>query len=287
MTVERRDGLLLAVAVLAASTAAALIRQVHAPALTIAFWRCALGAAVLTPFAVRTRHRFDRRERRLVLLAGVLLAMHFATWIEGLSYTSVASAVALVSTQPVWAAMLDRANVERRVWVGILVALAGAIAVTGVDVTISSRAITGDVLALVAAVLAASYVTTGAAVRHTVPNAAYAASCYGVAAGVLLAAALASGADLDPHRAAAWGWLALITLGPQLLGHTVINAVIGRLGAVVVSVSLLFQVVGAAIVAWLWLDEAPKAATYPATLLLIAGVLLVVRHERVPEPAVD
>lgn len=282
-TVRDRRGtdlLLLAVAVGAVSTSAPLIREAAAPSLLVAFWRTTLATGVLAPFARPTAA--GRVDRRRIVLAGVLLAAHFAAWISSLSFTSVSSSVALVATQPVWAALLTREHVDRRVWAGIAAAMAGALAITGVDVSISGRAVLGDALALAGAVLAAGYVLVGAEVRRTVPTATYTAGCYGTAGVVLLVACLASGTPLLPEDAATWGWIVAVTVGPQLLGHTLINAVLQRLGAVLVSVSILFEIVGASLLAWWWFGEHPPAGTYPAAVLLVAGLVLVMRR---PLPA--
>src|SRR5689334_23781055 len=149
------DGLLLATAIVAVSTSAPLVREAAAPALCLAFWRTGLGAAATSPFAWRQHVTLSRRERRLIGVAGVVLAAHFACWIASLSYTSVASAVTLVSTQPAWAALLARQPVRRRVWSGIAVAMLGVVAVAGVDLSISARAAFGDGLALAGGALAA------------------------------------------------------------------------------------------------------------------------------------
>src|SRR5687768_10544529 len=99
------DLVLLGVAVAAVSTSAPLIAGADAPTLAIAFWRNALSLPVLALWlAVRRDERAgwrDRsaRDRRLSLLSGLFLAAHFATWIPSLSFTSVASSVALVATQ--------------------------------------------------------------------------------------------------------------------------------------------------------------------------------------------
>jgi drug/metabolite transporter (DMT)-like permease len=275
------DLVLLAVAVAAVSTSAPLVREAAAPSLLLACWRTALAAGTLAPFA---RHRPTAGERRRIALAGAFLAAHFATWISSLSYTSVSSSVALVATQPVWAALLNRRTVDRRAWLGIGVALVGAVAITGVDVSISARALGGDVLALLGGILAAAYVHVGADVRRTVPNSTYATGCYGTAAVLLLVAGLATGTPMLPHGVT-WWWIVAITVGPQLLGHTVINAVLQRLGAVLVSVSILFEILGASLLAWWWFGEAPPAGTYPAAVLLVVGLLLVMRRPQ--PPAVD
>jgi hypothetical protein len=160
--------MLMAVALLAVSTSGPLIAAMAVPAMAIAFWRNAMAAAVLLPAVGLTRREelrgLDRRERRLALLAGVLLALHFATWIPSLFLTSVASATALVATQPVWAALIAGARgtpVGRQVWTGIAVAMTGALLLTGVDLRVSGEALVGDLLAVVGGMFAAAYMTCG------------------------------------------------------------------------------------------------------------------------------
>lgn len=290
MPLDRRratDALLLVVSIAAVSTSAPLVRKAAAPALMIALWRTALAALATAPFARRQRTQLTIRERRLTAAAGIVLAAHFATWISSLSYTSVASAVMLVSTQPVWAAWFSRRRIHRRVWLGIAIAMVGAAGLAGVDLSTSGRALFGDLLALAGGALAGLYVTLGAEVRKSLPNAAYTARCYAFAAIAVLAVALIGRVDVVPRSAATWGWLVAITIGPQLLGHSLINAVLQRLDAVLVSVSILFEIVGASLLAWWWFGEAPPAAIYPAAALLTAGVVLVMSGGRRLAPSVD
>jgi len=278
------DGLLLVTAIVAVSTSAPLVREAAAPALCIAFWRTALGATATAPFAWRQHVGLGSRQRRMIALAGVVLAAHFACWIGSLSFTSVASSVTLVSTQPAWAAVFAPQPVHRRVWAGIAVAMVGVIAVAGVDLSISARAVFGDALALAGGALAGLYVTIGAEVRQSVPTATYTAGCYGIAAAATLVVGVIGRVDLLPASAATWGWIVAIAIGPQLLGHTLINAVLQRLDAVLVSVSILFEIVGASLLAWWWFGETPPAALYPAAALLIVGVVLVISGTREAAP---
>jgi drug/metabolite transporter (DMT)-like permease len=91
------DAVYLTVALVAVSTSGPLMAATAVPALAIAFWRNAMASAVLVPAVLvgfRAELRgLDRRERRLAALAGLLLALHFATWVPALTYTSVASAM--------------------------------------------------------------------------------------------------------------------------------------------------------------------------------------------------
>jgi len=293
VAVSRTDAVLLVVAVAAVSTSAPLVKEAAAPALAVAFWRNAFSSGGLVPLAgVRarraraapgrgaTRAARDRRARAMTVAAGLLLAAHFAAWISSLSYTTVAASVVLVSTQPVWCALLARAQGEavgRRAWVGIGLALLGVMVATGVDLGGSGRAVRGDVLALAGGALAAGYVSVGAVVRRTVSTTEYTAGCYSVAAAALLVAALAGGQHLAGFSARTWLCLAAITIGPQLLGHSVFNRLLRTVGPTVVSVAVLGEIVGASLLAAWWFGQDPPAGLVPAAVCIGVGVVLVVR----------
>ena len=149
-TIPTLDAALLVVAVLAVSTSGPLVREAAAPTLAIAFWRTALASALIVPLALhRSRDELRglaRNEVRTAAIAGVFLMLHFGTWIPSLSFTSVASSVALTCTQPVWAAVMARVrgeHIARGAWLGIGVALCGALLLTGIDFTLSARALFG------------------------------------------------------------------------------------------------------------------------------------------------
>ena len=278
----RGDLVLLGVAVLAVSTSGPLIRYAAAPALAVAFWRNALALPALALPALRAG-RPDARERRLIVWSGVFLAAHFATWVPSLSYTSVASSVALVATQPVWAALIARARgeqVHREVWIGIGIALVGVLVLSGVDLSISPRALFGDLLALVGGALAAAYVSVGSEVRRSVGTAVYTTGCYGVASVLLLVACVVSGRPLVGYSAATWIAIVALVVGPQLLGHTLVNTVLRSITATAVSVAILFEVVGATVLAALWFGETPPLAAIPAGLLIFSGIIVVIRAGR-------
>jgi drug/metabolite transporter (DMT)-like permease len=286
------DLVLIAVAVAAVSTSAPLIREAQAPALAIAFWRNAFAVAVLAPVcAARRRDEIARLRRGPAggaLLAGALLSAHFATWVPSLSFTTVASSVALVATQPVWAALLARARgdeVPAQAWVGIALAVGGAVLLTGVDVALSGRALIGDLLALVGGMLAAAYVTVGAEVRQSLSTTVYTAICYATAAAVLGGLCAAGGQPLGGFDGRTWLCLLALTAGPQFLGHSVVNRVLRTTSATVVSVAILFEIVGSTLIAWAAFGEAPPAGAYPAAVLIAGGTVLVVLSGR-PRPAV-
>ena len=279
---------LLGVAVLAVSTSAPLIRGAAAPTLAIAFWRNVLALPAVGGWVIAQRREragwSDRTadERRLSRVAGLLLAVHFATWVPSLSFTSVASSVALVATQPVWAALIAHRrgdHVGRGTWLGISLALAGALLLTGVDVSISGRALFGDLLALMGGMFAAAYVTVGADVRRTVSTGSYALACYATAAAALLVVCLVSRQPLWGYDAESWWAIGGLVIGAQLLGHTLVNRVLRSISPTIVSVAILFEILGATLIARLAFGETPPAAAWPAALLIAAGVVVVVRSD--------
>jgi len=274
----------MSLAVLAVSTSGPLIAATVAPALAIAFWRNALSATVLVPFAW-TRARAELagmtgREWRLALAAGGLLGAHFATWVPSVTLTSVASSTALVTVQPVWAALLARRRghaIPQRAWIGIVVAVAGAALITGADVTVSARALAGDGLALLGGLFAAAYITVGGEVRRSVSTTAYTTVCYATAAMSLLVVCLASGQALTGYPAASWWKILGLTVGAQFLGHSMFNVVLRTTSPTVVALAILFEAPGAALIAGLWLHQHPRALALGGLAILLLGVAGVIR----------
>ena len=273
----------LAVALTAVSTSAPLMAACAAPALAIAFWRNAMASGLLVPWAwLRYRaelRTLNRQQWRLSLVAGAFLAAHFATWVPSLTFTSVASASALVATQPIWAAAIARlqgAHVPPRAWLGIAVAVGGAAMLTGVDFSLSGRALLGDGLALAGGMFAAAYTAAGGAARRSLSTTTYTAICYSTAALLLLAACLVGRRSLVGYAPLTWAQLAALMIVAQLLGHSLFNRVLRTTSATVVSLALLLHVPVAALLAAVFLGQRPPLTALPAAALLIGGVGLVV-----------
>jgi drug/metabolite transporter (DMT)-like permease len=273
----------LAVAILAVGTSGPLIAATAAPALAIAFWRNVFGAAALAPFAF-WRHLGELRALNTAqwlttLAAGVALGLHFSAWTPSLTMTSVASATAFAAAQPIFAALialLRGEHVSRRAWIGILISIAGVVALSGVDLRLSVRAFSGDLLALLAGALAAVYMTFGAKVRQTVSLTPYAVVCYSTAALVLAGLAFATGEHLTGLPGNAWVKILALTAGAQLLGHTLFNRVLKTTSPTVVSLCILLEVPAAALIAALWLGQVPSWAMVPGAVLILAGLVVVV-----------
>jgi drug/metabolite transporter (DMT)-like permease len=294
---ERRHIVWLVVGVTAVSTSAILIREADArgvSALAIAFYRCALASAVLVPITLvryrRALRAMSRAERGLLLAAGLALALHFVTWISSLSYTSVAASTVLVQTMPVFVALAGPLVGERttpRGWLGIVVALAGTVVIaTASGVGAGSQPVLGAALATAGAMFAAIYVLIGRRVRPVVALVPYSASVYLVAAVALGIAMAVSGTPFGGYSSAVWGLFLAMTIGPQFLGHTVINHLLGELKASIVSVALLAEAVGATVLAFVVFGERPGLQVVVGGAIVLAGVTVTILAEAADQPDV-
>lgn len=286
---------LLGVGVLGVSLAAPIAAATAAPAIAVAFWRNAMATAVGAPYTLATRPTELVRGRgrhgvRPSLLAGVALAVHFSLWIPSLRLTSVTAATALVCTTPVFTVAYDRlrgTRVPRAVVFGVSLSFVGVVVITGVDAGTGGTALLGDLMALGGGAAAAAYMVAGAAAREQLSTASYTMVAYAVCAALLGAACLVFRIPLAGYSTRTWIELGLLTLGAQLLGHTVLNRALKTAGTTTVGLAILLEVPGAALVAWVWLGQVPPLAVIPGAALVVAGLAIVVRSRATSRRATD
>ena len=277
--------LVLSLGVMAVATSAVLIRLAEAPALGAAFWRCALATLIMLPLGIRRLvddwGRLSATNRGLFLASGFCLALHFATWIASLGLTSVASSTVLVATTPVWVAILGPLFVSDRLsrgtMVGIGVCLLGSVVIGAGDFHLEGDALLGDGLAIAGALTAGMYFILGRRLRRHLSILSYALGCYGMAAGFLLSFALMAGQPLLGYSAESYGWLLLLALVPQVIGHSSYNWALGYLAATTVAITVLAEPVFATLLAWWVLAEVPSAQVIVGAVIVLAGVAWALR----------
>ena len=296
--------LVILLGILAVSTASIFIRyaQAYAPSLTIAAYRLTISALVLTPLAIKTRRAelsaLSSRDIFMGACSGIFLALHFATWITSLEYTSVASSVVFVTTTPLWVALLApftlKEPLTRLVLMGMALALGGGIVVGLSDSCtlaggaiacpemadfIQGKAFFGDLLALFGAWMAAAYVLIGRSLRSKLSLISYIFLVYGVAAIVLLVIMISTRQNPWGYPPIAYLWFTLLALVPQLLGHSSFNWALGYLSAAYVSIALLGEPIGSTILAFFLLGEKPAVLKVFGAILILLGIYLASRSE--------
>jgi drug/metabolite transporter (DMT)-like permease len=266
---------------------AATLGATSVSALAIAFWRNAIGAAVMaTPTLLREPAQFGRvtkRELRWSLLAAVALALHFACFITSLQLTSVAAATALVCLQSAWIAVFQLFRGTRHRWqvlAGLGIAFGGVVAITGFDMGSSPDALLGDLLALAGGALAGMYTLAGGKARQSMTTGTYTTLCYGVCAALVAVMALLGGQPLVGFEAGGWLGILAITVCAQLVGHTAFNHLLATMSPLLVSMIILLEIPGAALLAALFLQETLPAGTYAGLGLILAGLAVVVLGQR-------
>jgi drug/metabolite transporter (DMT)-like permease len=290
-------------AILAVSTASIFIRfaQAEAPSLVIAALRLTFATILLAPLALG-RHRqelrsLSGREMILGMISGIFLAAHFATWITSLEYTTVASSVVFVSTGPLWVALLSplllNERLTRAAIVGLVVAIIGGTVIGLSDACVwdggfrcpdlsqilQGRAVWGNFLALIGAWTVSGYLILGRKLRAKMSLIPYIFLVYGVAAIALILAMFTTGQSPFGYPAQTYGWLLLLAVFPQLIGHSTYNWALRFLPAAFVAVTTLGEPIGSAILALIILNEIPAPIVMFGGILILVGIYLASRNE--------
>lgn len=287
----RRSYLLLALAVVCVSSGALFVRLAAAPALAVAFYRVALAALVVLPFGAHglltQAGHLARRDVLLTVAAGLALALHFATWIASLSYTSVAASVLLVNTTPLFSAVGAALHLHERpprsLAAALPLALLGALVIAGGDgFSGGTRPLLGDALALCGAFTLAMYHVLGRGLRAAWTLTSYVLAVWAIAALGLLALTLATATPLHGFPATTWLTFLALALLPTVAGHGLVNRSLRVLDAPTVGLFMLGEPVGATLLVWLVTGERPSPTILLGGTLVLAALAWVVRTRHRP-----
>lgn len=295
------------IGILATSTGAIFIRLAQAegaPSLIVAAYRLGLASLLLAPVALWRGHAelrsLTRRQWGLALLSGAALAVHFGAWISSLAYTSVANSVVLVSTNPLFVALLAawllHERLTRPVLAGLAVTLTGVVVVGLADACqpfgcppllewVQGRAFVGDLLAVVGAMGGAVYFTAGRSLRASMSLTTYVTVTYSAAAVCLAAATIVARLPATGYSPQAYAWFVLLALVPQILGHSAFNWALKYLPATYVSLTVLGEPAASIVLAALLLGERPTISKLAGGALILAGIVLASRRPAPQLPA--
>lgn len=279
----------LALAVASVSFAAPLFKLADAPALTASFWRLGFAVLLLLPFTRQSWpawRRFSARDTAAMIASGIALGFHFGLWVTSLQYTTVAASVSLVTLQAVWVALgshfLLGEGLSRRGWVGVIVATAGAIGIAATDgltAPDSSRALLGDVLALIGGFGSAAYMLIGRRLRQHHDLVTYVTPVYFVAAISLLPFMFWLGQPITAGvGSSTFVVFVLLATVPMLGGHTLVNWCMRYIPAPTVATWILLEPAGAALIAWAMLGELPHWGVAIGAALVLLGAWQTIRR---------
>ncbi|MFC1582097.1 DMT family transporter [Planctomycetota bacterium] len=285
----------LTVAVLAVSTASTFIikaQDAGVHSLAIAAWRLTLASLILTPLAfIRCRKEIMaswKREWPWLILSGICLAAHFGTWVWSLEFTSVAASVVLVTLYPLFVGLggwlFFGEPFGGRMILGGVLAVAGSIIISVSDASGTGHGLRGDLLAFIGMLAVTAYFLIGKRLRRGGSLMAYIYPVYTVAAVTLLASVLIGGIPMTGFRPMGWAWLICLTLVCQLVGHSSLNWALAHLPAAVVTLPILAEPVGAVLLAWVFLREAPPLWVAVGGMVVLGGLYAALRSRRSSSP---
>jgi len=282
----------LLLAVLCISFGSIFVRMAEAPAFAVSFYRIGLASLLVAPFGLRPALRgwpqLSSRQRLALVGSGVALALHFATWITSLSYTSIAASVLLVNLAPLFTLVLSWTLLGEKPTARLLgaaaLALVGAALIASSDWTGGGRApLFGDALALLGAAALSVYHVIGRGLRAALPLVAYVQAVWTTAAICLAGLLVATGVPLWPYPSRTLLCFAALALVPTVAGHGLVNRSLRLLPAPVVGLSLLGEPVGATILGYFFFGEVPSRLTLlGGVVVLLALVWLVTSGDEKP-----
>jgi drug/metabolite transporter (DMT)-like permease len=281
MPTKKGITLVLILAVAAISTSAVLIRLAEAPPPVLAFYRMFFAALFFAPMALKQLRdqKISRQQLLSALVAGTFLAFHFLLWMTSLEYTSVASSVVLVTTHPLWVFLISVFFLQEKptvwMWVGLFVALSGAVLVTFSQSDGGNARLMGDLMAVGGAIMVAVYLTIGRKLRQGLPAALYSALVFGSASLVLGLFMAVTGLPWRGYSGQTWIIFFSLAMIPTVLGHNTLNWALKYLPATMISAVILGEPLGASILAVFVLGEKPAPLEVVGSLVTLFGIFLV------------
>lgn len=274
----------IAIGVLSVALSAIFVKFTVADSGVVAFYRMLFSVLFMAPlFFMKYRgevKELSKKDWILSAVAGVFLALHFVLWFESLNYTSVASSTVLVTLQPIFAFggtyFIFKEKISGKAILSAAIAITGSFIISWSDFQIGGSALYGDLLALIACAFITIYLLFGQEVRKRISLMTYTFIVYSISTLTLFIYVVAKGASFGPYPQMEWMWYILLALIPNFLGHTLFNWAIKYVSTNAISIAILFEPVGATILAFYIFNESLTSAQLTGGIIVILGILLFV-----------
>ena len=291
-TTLRRAWIALVLGIIAISISPIIVKLAGVPGTTSAFYRVFIGCLVLIPVALQRRRALPTGQVRWAVVAGGLFfGIDLIFWNESLMRAPATSATLMANNAPLWvglaALLIFRERLTRYYWLGLALAMLGMVVVMRGDLQINPDDAFGLLLAAGASVCYAGYLTSTGQARTGTDTITFMVWSLAIAAVTILPVALWLGVPLWGFSWQSWGYLLLLGLLSQTVGWIAINYALGHLPASITSVTLLSQVIIAAVLAVPLLGEPIRLSQVIGGALIIVGIITVGRYGRAPQPVPD
>ena len=270
------------IGVISVALSAIFVKLASADAGVIAFYRMFFSVLLMLPlFLMKYRKELfllSRKDWVFSAVAGVFLSLHFILWFESLNYTSVASSTVLVTLQPIFAFAgtyyFFKERLSMKTILSAVIAISGSVIISWGDFQLSGTAFYGDMLALAGCAFITAYLLFGQEVRKRISLITYTFVLYTISTIALFFYVLIKGESFGPYASSEWFWFFLLALIPNLLGHSLFNWAVKWVSTNVISIAILFEPVGASILAYYVFQEKLSSTQITGGIVVIAGILL-------------
>ena len=291
--IRKNPMIMIVIGIIGISLSSIFVKYSAAPSAVTAAFRLLWTVLLMSPVTLgkkATRDEFRKLSRKNVLLSalsGFFLAVHFVTWFESLSHTTVASSTTIVCTEVVWVSLgyclFMKGRLSAKAVGVIAVTLIGSVMVALSDSMEGSGQLYGDMLALLAAVAVGVYTLLGRVVRKEASTTVYTYLVYVVCAAVLVVLSLAQGYDLFGFGLSAVIVGLLLAVFSTILGHSIFSWCLKYFSPSFVSASKLCEPVVAAALAMVLFQEMPVWLQVLGGVLIIGGVMYYAHIEKAQE----
>ena len=279
---------IVSIGIVAISFASIFIRLCNdVPSIMIATYRLTLSSILLL---IITKSKgiqlFSYKKKHILMgiLGGFFLALHFSFWISSLKFTSVASSVVLVATNPIFVGLFSylffKEKQPTELIVGIILSFLGSIILAVGDCGFqgltarSPSFLLGDTLAFLGAIMASGYLLVGSKLREEMDVLPYISMVYTFSALFLLISSLSFGISFTGYKQASYFYMVLLALVPQLIGHTAFNWALRHLKASMVAITILGEPIGASILAYFIFGETIKMFQSVGIMLIFLAIVV-------------
>ena len=276
------------IGVISVSASAIFVKLCSAPSGVIAFYRLFFSVLFIIPIFLKKHiselRYMTKKDLLFSIIAGILLAFHFILWFESLNYTSVASSTVLVTLQPLFAFLgtylFFKEKLSGKAFFCGIITIAGSVLISWGDCKISESALFGDFLSLIACALITGYLLVGQSIRKRMTLISYTFVVYLISSIALFIFILTVKEPLYPYKLSDWFYFILLAIVPTLLGHSLFNWALRWVSTSIISMAILFEPVGATILAFIILGEKTVWPQIAGGLIVILGISLFVLDSR-------
>ncbi len=277
--------------ILGVSFASIFIKECQdVPSLVLSMYRLDIAALILLLMNLVNKKRLlpiQNRELFLGFLSGVFLALHFYFWIASLKYTSIASSVVLVSTNPFFVVIISlllmKEKFSSKILIALLASFIGTLIITASDgnlfgTKIDKTALFGDLLAIIGAFSVSFYFIIGSSLRKSMDTNKYITLVYTSAAVFITILVAFANVSITNYSAKDFSFMFLLAMIPQLIGHTAFNWVLKYLKAAAVAITTLGEIIGSSILAYIFFGQTISFWQFVGILFIMSAILISIRY---------